>query len=248
MKAMIFAAGLGTRLQPYTLDRPKALVAINGIPMLELCIRRLLFFGIRDIVVNVHHHAEQIQQFLYDKQYFHANILVSAESDLLLDTGGGLKQAAPLLGKEHPVLLHNVDILSNLNLNRLYQAHLQSDALATLATQHRKTSRYLLFDQHHQLCGWKNDKTGEVRNVRTATHTEALAFSGIQVVSPRIFDYFPEERVFSMIDLYLKVAAEQKISAYLHDDTSWLDAGKPEKLPAAAAVLSEIELFTDSPS
>lgn len=245
MKAMIFAAGLGTRLKPYTLDRPKALVEVEGIPMLEWCIRRLLFFGFRDIVVNVHHHADQIRQFLQDKQYFNANIQISDESDVLLDTGGGLKRAVPLLGTEQPILLHNVDVFSNLNLAQLYHIHLQSGALATLATRHRKSSRNLLFDEQQQLCGWTNQKTGETKIVRAAIRTEALAFSGIQVVSPAIFDCFPDKQAFSIIDLYLEAAPDYPVKAYLHDDTSWLDAGKPDQLVTAAAMLSQIEFSTD---
>ncbi len=245
MKAMIFAAGLGTRLKPYTLDRPKALVEIEGTPMLEWCIRRLLFFGFRDIVVNVHHYADQIRQFLHDKRNFGANIHISDESDMLLDTGGGLKRAAPLLVGEQPILLHNVDIFSNLNLAQLYHTHLQSGALATLAARHRKSSRYLLFDEQQQLCGWTNQKTGETKIVRASNRTEPLAFSGIHVVSSAMFDRFPDKQAFSIIDLYLQVAPTHLIKAYIHDDTSWLDAGKPEQLATAAAMLSQIEFSAD---
>lgn len=243
MKAMIFAAGLGTRLKPYTLDRPKALVAINGTTMLELCIRRLLFFGFRDIVVNVHHYADQVISFLEKNQNFGANILISDETELLLDTGGGLKKAASLLTGTDPILLHNVDILSTLDLAALYRAQLHSNALATLAVRHRKTSRYLLFDADKQLSGWKNVNTGDTISVRTSTLTDEFAFSGIQVVDPKIFDHFPSGEVFSVIDLYLGIAGKYPIKAFVHDNTRWLDAGKPEKLQEAAELLSEIELF-----
>ncbi len=242
MKAMIFAAGLGTRLKPYTLDRPKALVEVNGMPLLEICIRRLLFFGFRDIVINVHHYADQVVRFLESKNNFQANIQISDESDLLLDTGGGLKRAATLLGNEAPVLLHNTDILSDLDLAALYRTQQSSEALATLAVRHRKTSRYLLFDEQQQLCGWKNEKTGDTINIRPVKNPEALAFSGIQVVDPKIFDFFLQGEVFSVVDLYLKAAETQSIKAFVHDKGHWLDAGKPEKIKEAASLLPSIDL------
>lgn len=243
MKAMIFAAGLGTRLKPYTLDKPKALVEVNGSTLLELCIRRLLYFGFRDIVINVHHYADLVIDFLEKNQNFGANIRISDETELLLDTGGGLKKAAPLLAGTDPILLHNVDILSTLDLEALYRAQLHSTALATLAVRHRKTSRYLLFDKEEQLSGWKNVHTGDTIAVRTVSQTEELAFSGIQVIDPRIFDHFLPGKVFSVIDLYLSIAEKYPVNAYIHDDTRWLDTGKPENLKEAADLLSEIALY-----
>ncbi|MGB1243748.1 MAG: sugar phosphate nucleotidyltransferase, partial [Chitinophagales bacterium] len=167
MKAMIFAAGLGTRLRPLTNDKPKALVEVNGKPLLEIVILQLKRYGFRDIVVNVHYFAKQIIRFLEAKNNFGIHIQISDESDLLLETGGGLQKAKHFLcSDDEPFLVHNVDILSDINLKALYQSHLEGSPLATLVVRNRKTSRYLLFDETNRLCGWKNVKTGEVRMMR----------------------------------------------------------------------------------
>ena len=162
MKALIFAAGLGTRLRPLTNDKPKALVEINGMPLLEIIIRRLKFFGVKDIIINVHHFAPLVKNFLKKKNNFDINIAISDETDLLLDTGGGLKKCADFFSDGKPFIIHNVDILSDIDLKKMYDAHVKSKALATLSTRHRATSRYLLFNKKNTLHGWMNVRSGKM--------------------------------------------------------------------------------------
>jgi len=245
MKAMIFAAGLGTRLRPLTNHKPKALVEVNGTPLLEIVIQRLKQHGFTNIVVNVHYFAKQIIRFLEAKNNFDIQISISDETDLLLETGGGLLKAKPFFegADNEPFLVHNVDILSDIDLAALYQYHLQNNPLATLVVRNRKTSRYLLFDEENQMCGWKNVKTGEVRMMRESAlslQPNALAFSGIHVISPSIFQYMPEqESAFSIIETYLQAAKTQKIMAYPSDGSNWLDVGKPESLAQAKKLLKK---------
>lgn len=242
MKAMIFAAGLGTRLRPLTNDKPKALVPVNGTPLLEIAIRRLKYFGYDDILVNVHHFGQQIIDFLEKRQHFGIRITISDEREELLDTGGGLKKAAPFFGDE-PFLLYNTDVLSDIDLQALREAHQQKEALATLAVRRRETSRYLLFDESLQLCGWKNARTGEVRLSRKPPNTTPLAFSGIHILSPGIFDFMPASRsVFSIIDVYLEAARSHPLYGYRHDDTRWLDVGKHPALEQAEALLPQLKI------
>jgi NDP-sugar pyrophosphorylase family protein len=241
MKAMIFAAGLGTRLRPLTNTCPKALVEVRNIPLLEIAIRRLIFFGCRDIIVNIHHFGEQIVEFLQRKDYFGIHIEISDERDLLLDTGGGLKKAAWFLG-DAPFILLNADVLSDIDLGVLYQKHLASGAMATLAVRRRPSSRMLLFDETGQLCGWKNGQTGEEKWARSTHSTpQAWSFSGIQVLDPSFFTFFPaDQQVFSIIDTYLTAAKSEKILAYPHDADIWLDVGRPEQIEKAEAVLHQL--------
>jgi len=238
---MVFAAGLGTRLRPLTNDKPKALVSINGTPLLELVIRRLIRFGFHDIVVNVHHFADLIIAFLKEKNNFGINISISHEKDNLLETGGGLKYAARFFDAGQPFLVCNTDIISNIDLKSLYQKHLENDGLATLAVRSRATSRYLIFDDQLKLNGWLNVKTGKMKmRKHGAADLQLLAFSGIHVISPQIFDFMPNEEKFSIIDVYLAAAKTKSIYAYPHDEDFWLDVGKPENLKAAAKYLNEI--------
>lgn len=239
MRAMIFAAGLGTRLRPLTLDRPKAMVEIRGMPLLEIAIRRLKSFGVKEIVVNIHHFGEMIIDFLQSNHHFGIDIVISDERNLLLDTGGGLKKAAPLLG-DAPFLVHNVDVISDLDLKALYSFHLQSKALATLAIRNRQSSRYLLFDEAQILSGWRNVKTGEQKTCRTAHPHHDFAFSGIHVIDPRIFNFMPEEAVFSIIDVYLKAGQTEKIQGYPHSSGRWLDVGKIPAIAQAEQILPEL--------
>ncbi|MFH1319300.1 MAG: nucleotidyltransferase family protein [Bacteroidota bacterium] len=241
MKAIIFAAGLGTRLSPLTDKKPKALIEINGIPLLEIVIERLKFSGIRDMIINVHHFAGMIIDFLNKKENFWINISVSDESDLLLDTGGGLKKASWFFDDNKPFLAHNVDILSNIDLNRLYEAHCRSDALATLVVRKRKTSRYFLFDKKMTLCGWKNTTTNEVKYIKSSgSDLTPLAFSGIQIIDPSIFDLL-DEGVFSITGTYLDLAKDHKIQAFADDSTLWMDLGKKQDLDEAGRVIDEIK-------
>ena len=234
---MLFAAGLGTRLQPLTNDRPKALVEVNGTPLLETAIRRLVAAGSREIIINVHHFAEQVVDFLKKKDHFGIRIAISDEREMLLETGGGLKKAAWFFDDEKPFLVCNTDVLTNLDLKKFYQNHLVSGALATLAVRNRPSSRYFLFDEKMHLAGWQNTKTGEVRPPYLIPHTSyltPLAFSGIHALDPAIFDWMPEEeQKFSIVETYLKAAATETILGYPHDEDFWFDIGKPEALAKA---------------
>lgn len=226
VSAMVFAAGLGTRLYPLTQDRPKALVEINGRTLLETVIQRITEAGIRDIVVNVHHFSDLMKEYIASHS-FDADIRISDETDFLLDTAGGLKFAEPLLQNSDHILLHNVDILSNIDLKSLIDNHLQNDAMATLAVRSRKTSRYLLFDKTTmRLCGWKNVSTGEKRVELPMGEELPLGFSGIHVVSRDIFNHIPAGEKLSMTPLYLDLASKYLIQGYLHQDDEWMDVGK----------------------
>ncbi|MCB0598310.1 MAG: nucleotidyltransferase family protein [Lewinellaceae bacterium] len=241
MKAMIFAAGLGTRLRPLTENKPKALVEVGGRPLLEIAIRRLKYFGVREVVVNIHHFGKQVVDFLEQHDYFDIDIAISDERRLLLDTGGGLQKAAPHF-KDAPFLVHNVDVLSDINLPDLYRTHLASGALATLAVRDRPSSRHLLFDEVGQLAGWRHNRTGEERISRRGVAYQPLAFSGLYVLSPRIFEFMPPGPVFSIIDVFLEAAKSERLLAYRHDDSLWLDVGKIAALEKAEALINNIPL------
>lgn len=243
MKAMILAAGLGTRLLPLTNDRPKALVEIAGRTLLEITLTRLRRFGIREVIVNVHHFADMVVDYLEERDNFGIRIEISRE-EVLLDTGGGLKKAAWFFQEnpqsDEPFVLHNVDVLSSIDLGEMAQLHKSHQALATLAVQDRSTSRYLLFDEHSILCGRRigADQTAEI--VRPSRSVKALAFSGIHVISPRILPMLTDEGVFSIIPSYLRLAGkEEKILAYRADQDYWRDLGKPENLAQAARDLEQ---------
>lgn len=236
MKAMIFAAGLGTRLRPLTNDRPKALVEVNGTTLLEINIRRMIHYGVREIIINTHHFAEKIEEFIKSKDAFGIRIELSHEVERPLETGGGLKKAGWFFEDEGPFLVCNADILSNIDLSKLYQAHVASGALATYAVQQRDTSRYMLHDLDMQLCGWMNTKTKAVRISRMASQMSMYSFSCFHVIQPAIFATAPEQEYFSMIDWYLQLANTHTIMGYRHDDDLWCDVGKPETLSEAAEV------------
>jgi NDP-sugar pyrophosphorylase family protein len=235
MKAMIFAAGLGTRLQTLTADRPKALVEVNGRPMLEIVLSRLRSFGVSDVIINIFHYSEMISEYLKVNSNFGMNIEVSLE-DALLDTGGGLKKASYFFQNEaEPFIVHNVDVLSAVDLKDMLKYHTKNQALVTLAVQDRETSRYLLFDDKLQLCG-RGDKEPELAGSARPAH--ALAFSGIHVISPRLLTMLSEDGAFSIITSYLRLAAQhQKILAYRADDYYWRDLGTPKNIAEAAADL-----------
>ena len=231
MKGMILAAGLGTRLKPFTESHPKALLPINGKTLLQRNIEYLQSFNVKDVVVNVHHFAAQIKDAIQQNNAWGSNITISDETDIVLETGGGLKKAAVFLQDSiEPFVLMNADILTDLNIDELKKLHIQSNVLATLAVTNRNTNRYLLFDEHNILCGWLNEKTGEQKG-KPGTKK---AFSGIHVISPKIFQHIKEEGKFSMIDLYLRLATEGfKINCYDHSDGKLLDVGKPESVEIA---------------
>jgi mannose-1-phosphate guanylyltransferase len=252
MRAMVLAAGLGTRLRPLTDDRPKPLVEVNGRTLLEITLTRLRSFGIHDVIVNVHHFADKVVSFLKKHDNFGMHIEVSRE-DVLLDTGGGLKKAGwfflersdvPAESDAEPFLLHNVDVVSTIDLQRMAQFHKDNRALATLAVQQRDSSRYLLFDEQLQLCGRKIGREAKPEIVRAAPNTGALAFSGIHVISPRLLKLIKEEGIFSIVDSYLRLAGNgEKIVAFRADEYYWRDLGKPADLQQAARDL-ELGVFS----
>lgn len=238
---MIFAAGLGTRLRPLTNDKPKALVQVEGMPLLEILIRRLIWFGVDEIIVNVHHFSDQIISFLKANKNFNINIQVSDESELLLDTGGGLKKAAPFFD-DNPFLVINTDIISNLNLKAFYSYHLRNQGIATIATRNRSTSRYFLFNELQELVGWTNVKTKEIKTSKPSHLQIKRAFSGIHIISPKLFEYFPDEAIFSIVDVYLHAAKTESIYSFEHDEDLWIDVGKIPELEKAKTFLRQIEL------
>jgi NDP-sugar pyrophosphorylase family protein len=240
VKAMILAAGLGTRLRPLTDDRPKALVEVGGRTMLELALIRLRDFGIKEVIINTHHYADMVVDYLRVHQNFGMEIELSHE-DVLLDTGGGIKRVAHFfLGSEEPFLVHNVDVLSTIDFSQMLQFHSDHNALATLAVQDRPTSRYLLFDENDELCGRRAGLAGEAELVRPASETVGLAFSGIHILSPRIFSLLNEDGIFSIIPAYLRLAAQhQPLFAFRADRFYWRDLGRPEHITEAEQDLKQ---------
>ncbi len=238
MKAMILAAGLGTRLRPLTNDRPKALVEVAGRTLLEITIARLREFGVSEVIVNVHHFADMVVEYLTKNQNFGMRIELSREDDLL-DTGGGLRKAAWFFlenSRDEPFILHNVDVISTIDLSSMVQFHREREALATLAVQARETSRYLLFDEHLRLAGRLSGQTHEAEFVRPAQQLEiqALAFSGVHVISPRLLPMMTEDRAFSIITSYLQFAKQgEPIIGFRSDEYYWRDLGRPENVAQA---------------
>ena len=239
MNCLIFAAGLGTRLKPLTDTMPKAMVPVAGKPLIEHLLRKVAATGFDKTVVNVHHFADQIIDFVSSRD-FGLKIAISDERDALLETGGGIKKAQSLLDTDQPFLAHNVDILSNLDLRQFYQMHRSGD-LATLLVSRRATSRYLLFDDQRRLVGWTNVQTGEVRSPYPdldVQRCEKLAFSGIHTISPAIFPLMEAwQGRFSIIDFYLSVCASQTIRGVEVPHTKILDVGKIDALHEAEKFL-----------
>lgn len=249
---MIFAAGLGTRLRPLTDHMPKALVPVAGKPMLERVILRLKEAGFRDITVNIHHFGNQITDFLRANGNFGTDIHISDERGELLDTGGGVRKARPLLEGNEPFLIHNADILTDLDLRAFYRHHLESGADATLLTNHRKTSRYLLTDAGNRLCGWTNLSTGEVLPKELGYPQKPYqlqAFGCVHVLSPTIFRYMEDERwtgKFSIIPFYVDICRRAHIQGFPTDSENWFDIGKPETLAKAEAYYTSLSRKADS--
>ena len=258
MKAMVLAAGLGTRLRPLTDDRPKALVTVGGRTLLEIALRRLQTVGVREVIVNTHHYADMIAEYLESHDNFGMRIEISPE-EILLDTGGGLKKTAPFFlekgASSEPFLVHNVDVLSTIPLDRMVRLQKEQRALVTLAVQDRLTSRYLLFDQHNQLCGRRagrgvgavaSDNSPAIPGPPQFEHetgkqtgqpdpVQPLAFCGIHVISPDLFSLMEQEGAFSIIDVYVRLAAQGKrILAFRADEFYWRDLGRPESIAEAA--------------
>ncbi len=234
MKAMILAAGLGTRLRPLTNHIPKALIEVNGVTLLEMVIKRFIQAGFQDIIINVHYLAQTIIDFLKEKDHFGINITISHEVDLLLDTGGGLNKAAWFFDDDKPFLLHNVDILADFDLKELYDSHIKSKALATLVVRDNHSGRNLLFNQDNLLRGWENKKTGE-RKLLSAEKNGLISkgFCGIHFISPELLPLITEQGVFSIIDLYLRLASDYPIKAIEPEHQLWMDIGSKESLKLA---------------
>ena len=242
MNALILAAGLGTRLGDLTSDRPKALVEVCGRTMLENQLKHLSAAGFDSFVINIHHFAPKVRAFLEEHDNFGLDIRLSDESDLLLDTGGGIRKAMRLFDNEQPVLVHNVDIFSSVDLKALYSGHIESGADSTLLVAQRSTSRYLYFDTDGMLRGWSNEKTGQVRSPYPdfdKSQFTPCAFQGIHVLSKTLLsllDAIPEPR-FSITDFYVDNAARLRLRSVLSDPDNWVDAGKPETLERASQII-----------
>ena len=229
MKAIIFAAGLGSRLKPLTDNTPKALLKVNGKPLLAHAIEKLQHAGVTEIIVNVHHLAEQIISYLENNPYPKIRFSISDERDLLLDTGGGLKKAANFFNDAQPFFAYNVDILTDMDLSEMMDFHRKHGALATLAVSDRATARYLLFDNDMRLKGWTNVKTGEVipQNIDLKP-LRKKAFSGIHVINPDLLRFLDKKGNFPIIPEYLRLCSEHLILGYDHTGSHWMDMGKPE--------------------
>ncbi|MBP1638929.1 MAG: Mannose-1-phosphate guanyltransferase [Bacteroidetes bacterium] len=242
MKALVFAAGLGTRLKPMTDTMPKALVPIDGKPLLEHVLRKLIANGFDEIIINVHHFADQIIAFLEKNDNFGIRIVISDEREALLETGGGIKKASWFFDDGKPFLVHNVDILSNIDFEKLYRYHLEHQGVATVVVSERDTARYLLFDDDLRLNGWTNVKTGEVKSPFEALDISLcrrLAFSGIHVLSPQIFDLMAGwNGKFSIIDFYLAIASQTEIKGFVPSNLHMIDVGKIDSLYNAELFLN----------
>jgi NDP-sugar pyrophosphorylase family protein len=240
LKAMILAAGLGSRLKPWTDNHPKALAIVNGKSLLQLNIEYLQRYGIQEIVVNVHHFADQIIEVIEKNNGWGSRIIISNEKEEVLETGGGVLKAAPLLHNANPIVLMNVDILTDMNLQSMISYHQEKKPLATLATTNRKTSRYFLFDQGNNLCGWRNVKTGEERppNSVMKEKNTARAFSGIHIVESRILSLIKQRGKFSIVDVYLDLMQEEIIKFFDHSENRFIDVGKTESIAMAETMFS----------
>ncbi len=242
MKTFILAAGLGTRLKQLTNNKPKAMVLLNRKPLLEHIITNLKSQGFNDFVINVHHFADQIEDFLKEKNNFNCHIQISDERAKLLDTGGALLHAKNYFKNTDNILIHNVDILSNIDLKKLIQFHIKNNAVATLAVHNNQSSRKLLFDENLQLCRWKNINTGEEKIARKHSgNLKEFAFTGIHIINKNIFNYITETGKFSVIDLYLRLAENHKIISYETNYDYWFDSGKPETLKKAEILLKNMQ-------
>jgi len=239
MQGMIFCAGLGSRLKPFTNKQPKAMVKLAGKPFLYHIIKKFERLGVSQIVVNVHHFAEQIIAFIKQSD-FKTSIAISHEKEILLDTGGGLKKAHTLFHPSEPIIIHNVDVMTNIDLSEMINQHKRNRALATLAIRKRYSSRQLLFSDDLVLKGWQNNKTNEQILVGKYTDLKAYGFSGIHIVSPQLIEMLPNtEGAFPIIPQYLELAKSHLIQGYLHDDDVWLDLGTPERLQQAEEIIKQ---------
>ena len=233
MKAMIFAAGLGTRFKPWTDEHPKALALVNGKSLLQRNIEYLQQYGITDVVVNVHHFAGQVIDAVEKNRGWGSNVVISDERDEVLETGGGLLKARPLLEDGKPFITLNVDILTNLDINKLLAFHRQHKPLVSFGVTNRQTSRYFLFDENNRLCGWRNVKTGEERISIDKPNLVQKAYSCVVVFQPEFFDLVKQRGKFSLTEPYLDLAKDHPILGYDHSGDKLVDVGKPESVAVA---------------
>ncbi len=236
MIAMILAAGVGSRLKPFTDHHPKAMAVVNGKTVLQRNVEYMQQADIEKIVVNVHHFAQQIIDTVQQANGWGADILISDESDALLETGGGIKKAVSLFGDAENVLVMNADILTNMDMKALIAAHTSNKAAATLAVSNRASSRCFLFDENNRLCGWKNTATGETKQPVQAEVVFEKSFSGIHIIHESIFRHMPFEGKFSMVDVYLAMCVSHRIMAFDHSGSKFIDIGTMEKLEKAATI------------
>ena len=234
---MILAAGLGTRFKPWTDKHPKALAVVNGKSLLQRTIEYLQQYDVKEVVVNIHHFADQVEQAIKDSKGWGSKIIISDERDEVLETGGGLLKAKEFLQGD-VFLTINVDILTDLNLKHFLSFHQQQQALISLAVSERKTSRYLLFNKYNRLCGWTNKNTGEEKIMIHAPELREKAYSGIAIFQPAVFDHISFSGKFSLIDLYLSLAKEHKIADFDHSEDRFIDVGKPESVAKAEQMFS----------
>jgi NDP-sugar pyrophosphorylase family protein len=232
---MIFCAGLGTRFKPWTDTHPKALAIVNGKSLLQRNVEYLQKYGITDVIVNVHHFADQIVEAIERSKGWGSNITISDEKDEVLETGGGLVKARKFLEND-TFLTINVDILTDANLKYFLASHQQENSLITLAITNRKTTRYLLFNKYNRLCGWRNTLTREEKIALEAKDMFEKAYSGLAIFEPSVFDLVTLQHKFSLIDLYLSLAHDNKIAGYDHSESKLLDVGKPESVDLAEQI------------
>jgi len=233
MKAMIFSAGLGTRFKPWTDKHPKALAIVNGKSLLQRNIEYLQQYGVTDVVVNVHHFADQIINAIKENNGWGSNVVISDETNEVLETGGGLLKAKNLLESNEPFITLNVDILTNLDLNKLLAFHQQYKPLISFGITNRETSRYFLFDENNRLCGWRNVKTDEEKISIDKPNLQQKAYSCVVVFQPEIFSLIRQRGKFSLTETYLDLAVEHLILGYDHSDDNLVDVGKPESIAKA---------------
>jgi len=236
--AMIFAAGLGTRFKPWTNNHPKALALVNGKSLLQRNIEYLQLYGVKNVVVNVHHFADQIIDAVAKNNGWGSNVTISNESSEVLETGGGLLKAGSLLQGNLPFFTLNADFLTNLNLTDLLAFHQQKKAIISFGITNRKSSRNFLFDEDNRLCGWMNSTTGEKRISIDKPDLRPMAYSCVVVFEPTIFDLIPQRGKFSIVDTYLSLAATYPIYGYNHSGDKLVDVGKPESVAIAEAMFT----------
>ena len=236
--AMLFAAGLGTRLKPFTNNHPKALAIVNGKTLLQRNIEYLQQFGIKKVVVNVHHFSEQIIDIVEKNKGWGSEIIISDESNKILETGGGLLNARNLFQDVENIILMNVDILTNLNLDKMFLFHQTKQSLVTLAVTKRNTSRYFIFNKENELKGWMNTTTNELKGIEQFDEStfQLLAFSGIHIINKKLFSLIKQTGKFSLVDVYLNLMKENKILAYNHQGDKFIDVGKPESIVLAEKI------------